>query len=159
VGINTTRLRSDASLQLHRAGREETLNVIGFINVVYCPRPDSFIVADVAVIISIRFIVVQHWSQQAGSRSPRRLLQLLRPDSRRQASLESPMNNNLSSFQSPPSATFHDFIISQHHIKAPDQQHGSQALIYTLDFAITSFAHAFSARIATTHIVLKSLRS
>jgi hypothetical protein len=152
VGINTTRLRSDTSLQLYRAGREETLNLIGFINVVYCPRPDSFIIADVAV-IGIRLIAVQHRSQQAGSRGPRRLLQLLRPDSRRQASLESPMNNNLSSFQSPPSATFHDFIISQHHIKAPDQQHGSQALIYTLDFAITSFAHAFSARIATTRIL------
>jgi hypothetical protein len=157
VGINTTRLRSDASLQLYRAGREETLNVIGFINVVCCTRPDSFIIANVAV-ISIRFIAVQHRSQQAGSRGPRRLLQLLRPDSCRQASLEPPMSNQ-SFFQSPPSATFHDFIISQHHIKAPDQQHGSQALVYTLDFAITSFAHAFSARIATTHLVLKSLRS
>jgi hypothetical protein len=37
---------------------------------------------------------------------------------------------------------------------------GAKLSIYTLDFAITSFAHAFSARIATTtHIVLKSLWS
>ena len=92
LGVNTTWLRSDTGLQLHRAGREETLNLIGLIILIYCPRPDTFIVADIAV-ISIGLIIVQHRSQQAGSRGSRRLLQLLRPDSCRQASLEPSLSN------------------------------------------------------------------
>jgi hypothetical protein len=93
LGVNTARLRSDTSLQLRRTGREETLNLIGFIVLIYCPWPDSFIVADIAV-IRIRLIPVQHRSQQAGSRGSRGLLQLLRPDPCRQASLKPSMSNH-----------------------------------------------------------------
>jgi len=91
MGIITTRLRSDPRLQLHREGRQETFNFIIFI---IGPFIDSLIIEDITL-ICLELVALRYRPQQAGPCCSPGLLQLLRPDSRRKASLQPSLNISL----------------------------------------------------------------
>lgn len=92
MGIITARLRLDSRLQLHREGRQEALNFFSFII-----KPSfivSLIIKDIAL-ICLELIALRYRPQQAGPCCPTGLLQLLRPDSRCQASLQPSLSISL----------------------------------------------------------------
>lgn len=169
MGIITARLRSDSRLQLHREGRQEAFNFIIFI---IGPLIDSFIIEDISL-IGLELVALRYRPQQAGPCCSPGLLQLLRPDSRCQASLEPSMNNFSSSparllrsslmyhLPTTPISTRHHGQVEQKQLnKAPEPQHGSHVLPLHSGFFQRShinshYRHGF----ATTHTVLKSLWS
>ena len=91
MGIITVGLRFDSCLQLHREGRQEAFN---FFILIIGPFIDSLIIEDITL-ICLELIALQYRPEQAGPCCSPGLLQLLRPDSRRQASLEPSLNISL----------------------------------------------------------------